>query len=104
MEDSTVTLRDAPAEEKKKIFLHKLALCRVVFDFIPPVTEEEANAIEKKRLILNDLVEYISTQDWFSEVALVHLLHMIKCNLFRGLPSNHGLLHGESLMGELEED
>jgi len=104
MEDSTVTLRDAPAEEKKKIFLHKLALCRVVFDFIPPVTDEEANAIEKKRLILNDLVEYISTQDWFSEEALIHLLNMIKCNLFRGLPSNHGRENSESLIGEMDED
>jgi len=104
MEDSTLSLRDAPADEKKNIFLHKLALCRVVFDFIPPVTEEEANAIEKKRLILNDLVEYISTQDWFSEEALVHLLHMIKANLFRGLPSNQCLEKGESLMGEMDED
>jgi len=104
MEDRTVTLRDAPAEEKKTVFLHKLALCRVVFDFLPPVTDQEANAIEKKRLILNDLVEYISTQDWFSEEALIHLLHMIKCNLFRGLPSNHGQDNSESLITELDED
>jgi len=104
MQDKTVTLRDAPPEEKKTIFLHKLALCRVVFDFLPPVTEQELNAIEKKRLILNDLVEYISTQDWFSEDALIHLLHMIKCNLFRGLPSNQGQDNGESLIGELDED
>jgi len=104
MEDTTVTLRDAPPEEKRTLFLHKLALCRVVFDFLPPVTEQEAQAIEKKRLILNDLVEYISTQDWFSEEALIHLLHMIKCNLFRGLPSNHGQDNSESLIGELDED
>jgi len=104
MEDSTVTLRDAPPEEKRTLFLHKLALCRVVFDFLPPVTEQEAQAIEKKRLILNDLVEYISTQDWFSEEALIHLLHMIKCNLFRGLPSNHSQDNSESLIGELDED
>jgi serine/threonine-protein phosphatase 2A regulatory subunit B' len=104
MEDNTVTLRDAPAEEKKSVFLHKLGLCRVVFDFLPPVSDQEANAIEKKRLILNDLVEYISTQDWFSEEALIHLLHMVKRNLFRGLPSNHGQEYNESLINELDED
>jgi len=104
LDDSTQTLRDAPADEKKGIFLHKLALCRVVFDFIPPVTEQELNAREKKRLILNDLVEYISTQDWFSEEALIHLLYMIKCNLFRGLPSNYSMEKGESLLGEVDED
>lgn len=103
IEDSTLTLRDAPADEKKTIFLHKLALCGVVFDFMPPMTEHVAQAIEKKRMILNDLVEYISTQDWFSEEALVHLLHMIKCNLFRGLPCNSNSANFEG-MGEAEED
>jgi len=103
LEDKTPTLRDAPADEKKTLFFHKLALCTVLFDFMPPMSEQTANAIEKKRMILNDLVEYISTQDWFSEEALTHLLHMIKCNLFRGLPCNPNAEKAEG-MGEAEED
>lgn len=103
LEDSTLTLRDAPADEKKTIFLHKLALCSVIFDFMPPLSEQVNKAIEKKRMILNDLVEYISTQDWFSEEALVHLLHMIKLNLFRGLPCNPNSEKSEG-MAEAEED
>jgi len=103
LEDSTLSLRDAPADEKKSIFLDKLALCTVIFDFMPPLTEEMGKAIEKKRIILNDLVEYISTQDWFSEEALIHLLNMIKCNLFRGLPCNPNSEKFENIV-EAEED
>lgn len=103
LEDDNPSLRDASAEEKKKLFIHKMGLCTVIFDFMGPVTEEEAQGIEKKRILLNELVEHISTQEWFSEEALLHLLNMIKCNLFRGLPGNPASDKPEGQGGEDED-
>jgi len=88
LEDSSCSLSTVPEEEREAVFRHKLALCCVGFDFMAPMTEEEGRAEAKKRMLLNDLIEYISTEDWFSENALIHVIHMIKCNLFRGLPYN----------------
>jgi len=101
IEDSTLSLSKAPEEEKEAMFLHKLSLCCVAFDFMAPLSDEELRAVDKKRIILNDLIEYISNQDWYSEEALVHLIHMIKCNLFRGLPYNPA---SDKKMGEGEEE
>jgi len=101
LEDSSCTLSTAPEEEKDSVFRHKLALCCVVFDFMAPLTDDEMRAVDKKRLILNDVIEFISNQDWFSEESLIHLIHMIKCNIFRGLPYNPA---SEKKAGEAEEE
>jgi len=103
LDDDNPSLREAGAEEKKSLFVHKMGLCTVIFDFMGPVTEEEAQGIEKKRILLNELVEHISTQEWFSEEALLHLLNMIKCNLFRGLPGNPASDKPEGQGGEDED-
>jgi len=100
LEDSSTSLSTTPEEEKEAVFRHKLALCCVLFDFMGALTDEELRAVDKKRMILNDLIEYISNQDWFSEESLIHLIHMVKCNLFRGLPCNPA----SEKAGEVEED
>jgi len=102
LDDKPNSLREAKPEERQAIFIRKMNLCRILFDFNAP-SERMALGIEKKRVLLSELVEHISTHDWFSEEALQHLLRMIAQNLFRGLPSNPSKKHDNDMDGDDED-
>lgn len=83
------SFRDVPNSEKQDLFIKKLNLCCVVFDF----TDPRKNVKEKdvKRQTLLELVDYISSVvTKFNEVVMQEIAKMVAINLFRTFPSrNH---------------
>ncbi|KAK7829728.1 serine/threonine protein phosphatase 2a 59 kda regulatory subunit b' gamma isoform [Quercus suber] len=83
------SFRDVSSSEKQSLFIRKLNMCCVVFDF----NDSAKNLKEKdvKRQTLLDLVDYItSVTSKFNEVAMQAITKMVATNLFRTLPStNH---------------
>lgn len=49
--------------------------------------EKELRGIENKRQMLVEIVEFISTQQWWDEKILQELIKCMNCNLFRTLPT-----------------
>ncbi|XP_076945050.1 serine/threonine protein phosphatase 2A 57 kDa regulatory subunit B' kappa isoform-like isoform X1 [Bidens hawaiensis] len=93
--------KDAPASEKMSLFISKLSLCCMVFDF----TDPSKNTAEKdlKRLTLIELLDFIaSNPPRFSEPAILSLCKMCSVNLFRVFPPNYRSARGNS--GENEDD
>jgi serine/threonine-protein phosphatase 2A regulatory subunit B' len=96
-----VSFKDVPNSEKQNLFVSKLSLCCVVFDFSDP----NKSSVEKdiKRQALLDLIEFVeSTNARFSEVAIAACSRMCAINLFRAFPPN--CRSGSSGGGEGDED
>lgn len=77
--------RDVPSTEKQNLFIRKLNLCTVVFDF----TDASKNVKEKdiKRQTLHELAEYVSSANApFSEIVIEEATKMVSANIFRSLP------------------
>ena len=76
-------LRDVPISEKQELFLKKLRLCCVVFDF---VSEPQLNLKEKeiKRQTLLEVVDYVisSGNAKFPEQVIQEATKMVSANLF----------------------
>ncbi|KAK7319078.1 hypothetical protein RJT34_03791 [Clitoria ternatea] len=78
------SFRDVPTSEKQKLFIRKLNLCCVVFDF----TDSAKNIKEKeiKRQTLLELVDYVSSVNGkFTETVMQDVVKMVSANLFRSL-------------------
>jgi serine/threonine-protein phosphatase 2A regulatory subunit B' len=96
-----VSFKDVPNSEKQNLFVSKLSLCCVVFDFSDP----DKSSVEKdvKRQTLLDLIEYAeSTNSRFSEPVVAACARMCATNLFRAFPPN--CRSGSSGGGEGDED
>ncbi|KAL4184917.1 hypothetical protein AMTRI_Chr10g3430 [Amborella trichopoda] len=95
--------RDVPSSEKQNLFIRKLNMCYVVFDFSDPAK----NAKEKdvKRQTLLELVDYVtSASGRFTEVLMQEITKMVAINLFRTFPSsNHEGKVPDAYDGEEEE-
>ncbi|KAF5458310.1 hypothetical protein F2P56_022345 [Juglans regia] len=80
------SFRDVPGSEKQSLFIRKLNMCCVVFDF----NDSAKNLKEKdvKRQTLLELVDYVtSVNSKFNEVAMQAITKMVAANLFRTFPS-----------------
>ncbi|GJN39786.1 hypothetical protein PR202_gb28928 [Eleusine coracana subsp. coracana] len=76
------SFRDVPASEKPGLFLSKLAMCCVVFDFTDPTKDVKEKEI--KRQMLLELVDYITSATWkFPEPVVQEVIKMVSANLFR---------------------
>ncbi|KAJ7957622.1 Serine/threonine protein phosphatase 2A regulatory subunit [Quillaja saponaria] len=76
--------RDVPSSEKQNLFIRKLNLCCVMFDF----TDSTKNIKEKeiKRQALLELVDYVTSANGkFTETVMQEVIKMISVNLFRSL-------------------
>ncbi|KAG0499041.1 hypothetical protein HPP92_003361 [Vanilla planifolia] len=83
------SFRDVPSSEKPGLFLRKLAMCCVVFDFSDPA--KNAREKEIKRQMLLELVDYISTVTVkFNEAAMQEATKMVAANIFRTFSSSAG--------------
>jgi len=84
------SLRDVTnGDDRKSLFIKKLKLCCIVFDFTQSNDGDQNYELAKemKRTYLLELVEYISqSKHWFSEDSVPVILEMIGINLFRSLP------------------
>ncbi|XP_057959364.1 serine/threonine protein phosphatase 2A 57 kDa regulatory subunit B' kappa isoform [Malania oleifera] len=92
--------KDVPNSERMNLFISKLNLCSVLFDFNDP----SKNSVEKdiKRQTLMELVDFVaSAPSRFSEPAIVAMCKMCAINLFRVFPPNY---RSNSSGGENEDD
>ncbi|XP_022929702.1 serine/threonine protein phosphatase 2A 57 kDa regulatory subunit B' kappa isoform-like [Cucurbita moschata] len=83
-----VPFNDVPSSEKMNLFVSKLSLCCVTFDF----TDPSKNSIEKgvKRQTLVELVDFVGAGTMkFNEPAIHALCKMCSANLFRVFPPNY---------------
>ncbi|KAK1410062.1 hypothetical protein QVD17_36595 [Tagetes erecta] len=96
-------LKDVPDPEKENLFIRKLNMCCVVYDFTDPT--KNLNEKEIKRQCLVELVDYIpSTNEKFSETVMQEIVKMVSANIFRRLtpqPRDNKML--ETFDGEEEE-
>lgn len=94
--------RDVPSFEKQDLFIRKLNMCCVVFDF----SNATANVKEKeiKRQTLLELVDYItSANEKFTETAMQEAIKIVSANIFRDFtpqPRENNVLEAY----DLEED
>ena len=78
------SFRDVPNSERQALFLKKLRLCSIVYDFTDPTKHVEEK--EMKRQTLVELVEYVASGSGkFTEPVVVECFGMIRVNLFRTL-------------------
>lgn len=82
------SFRDVPVSEKPNLFIRKLHMCCVVFDFSDP--SKNLREKEIKRQTLLELVDYIATVSVkFNDVAMQEVTKMVGFNLFRTFPSQN---------------
>ncbi|KAG8384924.1 hypothetical protein BUALT_Bualt04G0168700 [Buddleja alternifolia] len=96
------SFKDVPNSEKQNLFMRKLSLCCVVFDFTDPTKNLKEKDI--KRQTLTELVDYVSSANGkFNEAVLQEIVRMVSLNLFRTLstqPCENKIVEGF----DLEED
>ncbi|CAH2053097.1 unnamed protein product [Thlaspi arvense] len=83
------SFRDVPVSEKPNLFIGKLSMCCVVFDFTDPSKNLKEKEIKRQTLL--ELVDYVASVGVkFNDVAMQELTKMVSLNLFRTFPSaNH---------------
>lgn len=80
------SFRDVPNSEKQNLFIKKLNLCSVVFDFTDPTKNLKEKDIKRQTLV--ELVDYVSSANAkFTETAMQEIIKMVSTNLFRTLSS-----------------
>ncbi|KAF5456667.1 hypothetical protein F2P56_026118 [Juglans regia] len=83
-----VPFGDVPNAEKMNLFVSKVSLCCVTFDF----TDPSKNSVEKdlKRQTLIELVDFVASGSTrFTESAIFAMCRMCAANLFRVFPPNY---------------
>ncbi|XP_077250483.1 serine/threonine protein phosphatase 2A 59 kDa regulatory subunit B' eta isoform-like isoform X2 [Tasmannia lanceolata] len=80
------SFRDVPSSEKQGLFIRKLNLCCVVFDFTDPTKNLKEKDIKRQTLL--ELVDYVtSANEKFTENFMQEITKMVSVNLFRALMS-----------------
>lgn len=83
------SFRVVSSSEKHNLFIKKLNMCCVVFDFSDPSKNSKEKDVKKQTLL--ELVDYVSSAtSKFNEVTMQEMTKMVAANLFRSLPNaNH---------------
>ncbi|KAF8091009.1 hypothetical protein N665_0458s0012 [Sinapis alba] len=87
--------KDVPNSEKLNLFVSKVSLCCVTFDFSDP----NKNSIEKlvKRQTLLELLDFVASGSVrFTEPAVLAMCRMCAMNLFRVFPPSYRSIGGEN--------
>ncbi|XP_010537569.1 PREDICTED: serine/threonine protein phosphatase 2A 57 kDa regulatory subunit B' theta isoform-like [Tarenaya hassleriana] len=78
------SFKDVPNAEKQSLFIRKVQLCCVVFDFTDPTKNIKEKDIKKQTLL--ELVDYVTSANGkFSENVTQEVVKMISANVFRTL-------------------
>nr|DAD28591.1 TPA_asm: hypothetical protein HUJ06_030059 [Nelumbo nucifera] len=95
--------RDVPVSERQNLFLRKLRICCILFDFSD--TLKSIREKETKRLTLIELVDFIqSGSSKITENVQEEMIRMISINIFRCLPpASHENTGAENTDPEEEE-
>jgi serine/threonine-protein phosphatase 2A regulatory subunit B' len=76
--------RDVPNSEKQNLFIRKLNLSCVVFDFTDPTKNLKEKDIKRQTLL--ELVDYVTSANGkFTETVMQEVIKMVSVNLFRPL-------------------
>ncbi|EXB82418.1 Serine/threonine protein phosphatase 2A 59 kDa regulatory subunit B' eta isoform [Morus notabilis] len=76
--------RDVPSSDKQNLFIKKLNLCCVVFDFTDPTQHLKEKEIKRQTLL--ELVDYVTSANGkFSESVMQEAIKMVSVNLFRSM-------------------
>nr|DAD23464.1 TPA_asm: hypothetical protein HUJ06_024927 [Nelumbo nucifera] len=82
------TFREVPSSEKQNLFIRKLNMCCIVFDFTDPSKNLKEKDIKRQTLL--ELVDYItSVTSKFNEIVMQEITKMVAANLFRTFPSSN---------------
>ncbi|KAL0336025.1 UNVERIFIED_CONTAM: Serine/threonine protein phosphatase 2A regulatory subunit B' eta isoform [Sesamum radiatum] len=96
------SFRDVPTSEKQLLFIRKVKMCCVEFDFTDPTKNLKEKEIKRQTLL--ELVEYMtSTTGKFTETVMQEVVKMVSVNIFREFtpqPRENKLVDGV----DLEED
>lgn len=80
------SFRDVPNSEKPGLFVKKLNMCCVVFDFSDPTKNLREKDVKRQTLV--ELVDYVASANGkFPEPVLQEIVRMVSANLFRTLTS-----------------
>ncbi|XP_020223873.1 serine/threonine protein phosphatase 2A 57 kDa regulatory subunit B' kappa isoform [Cajanus cajan] len=94
-----VPFKDVPNGEKMNLFVSKLSLCCVTFDFTDPGKSIADKDVKRKTLV--ELVDFVACGSMtFSEPAILAMCRMCAINLFRVFPPNYRASGG----GENDDD
>ncbi|VFQ90019.1 unnamed protein product [Cuscuta campestris] len=78
------SFRDVPSSEKQSLFIRKLNMCCVVFQFSDPTKNIKEKEIKRQTLL--ELMEYITSANVkFTETVMQEAVKMVSANLFREL-------------------
>ncbi|XP_060187983.1 serine/threonine protein phosphatase 2A 57 kDa regulatory subunit B' theta isoform-like [Lycium barbarum] len=96
------SFRDVPNSDKQNLFIKKLNLCCVLFDFTEPMKDLKEKDIKRQTLV--ELVDYVTSADGkFTETVVQETVKMVSLNLFRSrAPQPHENKLLEALI--LEDD
>ncbi|KAA8529719.1 hypothetical protein F0562_034181 [Nyssa sinensis] len=77
-------LRNVPSSEKQNLFIKKLNMCCVVFDFTDPTKDLKEKEIKRQTLL--ELVDYVTSANVkFTDTVVQEAITMVSANLFRPL-------------------
>ncbi|EYU44814.1 hypothetical protein ABFS82_08G006000 [Erythranthe guttata] len=78
------SFKDVPNAEKQNLFIKKLSLCCVVFDFTDPTKNLKEKDIKRQTLV--ELLDYVTSANGkFNETVVQEIVRMVSVNLFRPL-------------------
>ncbi|PIA51389.1 hypothetical protein AQUCO_01100308v1 [Aquilegia coerulea] len=78
------SFRDVPSSEKQNLFIRKLNMCCVVFDFTDPTKNLQEKDIKRQTLL--ELVDYVTSANGkFTEIVMQEITKMVSVNLLRTL-------------------
>ncbi|KAM7266781.1 hypothetical protein ACFE04_008947 [Oxalis oulophora] len=78
------SFKDVPNSDKQNLFIRKLNMCCIIFDFTDPTKNLKEKDIKRQTLV--ELVDYISSANGkFNEIVLQEMVRMVSMNLFRTL-------------------
>ncbi|XP_061359578.1 serine/threonine protein phosphatase 2A 57 kDa regulatory subunit B' kappa isoform-like [Gastrolobium bilobum] len=98
-----VPFKDVPNAEKMNLFVSKLSLCCVTFDFTDPGKNVADKDVKRKTLV--ELVDFVACGSMrFSEPAILAMCRMCAINLFRVFPPNYRANGGGAGGGENDDD
>ncbi|XP_043699329.1 serine/threonine protein phosphatase 2A 57 kDa regulatory subunit B' kappa isoform [Telopea speciosissima] len=83
-----LSFKDVPTPERQNLFISKLNLCCVVFDFNDPNKDTVEKDLKRETLI--EIVEFVASGSAkFTEPAIAAICKMCAVNLFRVFPPNY---------------
>ncbi|OIV96508.1 hypothetical protein TanjilG_07900 [Lupinus angustifolius] len=95
--------KDVPNGERMNLFVSKLSLCCVIFDFSDPAKSIVEKDVKRRTLV--ELVDFVANVNMkFSEPATLAMCRMCAVNLFRVFPPNYGSNRGGGGGGENDDD